>query len=179
MKNLFRSKMHFILVSFYFGLRKINLDRVRLLKIEIPYFKRHKNLFYLGSNFFPGRTKEVCRQSEVSKAGSPVRPRRLTRVEKVGIGDDEIGKSFRDAKIRKTVHHRQVSMSSTLYKEQLFVMEVILWHVGFKVHKSKGRTLFVVYVQPSKTKLGNFMNKMRLFTFLIQPSSKQIICFDF
>ncbi len=53
-----------------------------------------------------------------------------------------------------------------------------------KVHKSKGRTLFVVYVQPSKNKPGHFRYKIHLFTllpvfYLIQPSSKQIICFVF
>ncbi len=34
-----------------------------------------------------------------------------------------------------------------------------------KVDKSKGRTLFVVYVSPSKNKLGRFMNKIHMFTF--------------
>ncbi len=34
-----------------------------------------------------------------------------------------------------------------------------------KVHKSKGRTLFVVYVEPSKNKLGRFRNNIYLFTF--------------
>ncbi len=35
-----------------------------------------------------------------------------------------------------------------------------------KVHKSKGRTLFVVYVNQSKNKLGRFRNKIHLFTFI-------------
>jgi hypothetical protein len=37
--------------------------------------------------------------------------------------------------------------------------------IAGKVHKSKGRTLFVVYVEPSKNKLGRFRNNTHLFTF--------------
>jgi hypothetical protein len=53
-----------------------------------------------------------------------------------------------------------------------------------KVHKSKDRTLFVAYVWPSKNKLGRLMNKIHFLQllpvfYLIHPSSKQIICFDF
>ncbi len=33
-----------------------------------------------------------------------------------------------------------------------------------KVHKTKGRTLFVVYVKPSKNKLDHLQNKLHLFT---------------
>jgi hypothetical protein len=35
-----------------------------------------------------------------------------------------------------------------------------------KVHKSKGRTLFVVYVKSSKNKLDRSSNKIHLFTFI-------------
>jgi hypothetical protein len=38
-------------------------------------------------------------------------------------------------------------------------------YLGCKVHKSKGRTLFVVSVYPSKNKLGCLRNKIHLFTF--------------
>ncbi len=37
---------------------------------------------------------------------------------------------------------------------------------NIKVHKSKGRTLFVVYVYPSKNKLDNSRNKINFFTII-------------
>ncbi len=51
-----------------------------------------------------------------------------------------------------------------------------------KAHKSKGKTLFVVW--PSKNKLVRLRNKIQFLQllpvfYLIQLSSKQIICFDF
>ena len=53
-----------------------------------------------------------------------------------------------------------------------------------QIHRSKGRAQLIFYVQPSKNKLDCFRNKKYLLTFtycflLTQPSSNQIICFDF
>ncbi len=71
------------------------------------------------------------------------------------------------------------------FRNQLPLLFFLLFHfVELKVHKSKGRTQFVVYVYSSKNKLGRLRNKLHFLQilpvfYLIQPSSKQIICFDF
>ena len=53
-----------------------------------------------------------------------------------------------------------------------------------KVHRSKGRTLLIVYAQPSKNKLDRLRNKYICFhlhtgLYRTQPSYKKMICFDF
>ena len=49
-----------------------------------------------------------------------------------------------------------------------------------KVHRRKGRTLLIVYVELSKNKLGCLRDKKYVLTvfYLAQSSNKQIICFD-
>jgi hypothetical protein len=46
-----------------------------------------------------------------------------------------------------------------------FVCTIGVFVCRCKVHKSKGRTLFVVYVKPSKNKLDHSRNKIHMFTF--------------
>jgi len=44
----------------------------------------------------------------------------------------------------------------------------LIFFVGLaktKVHRSEGRTLFIVSIEPSKNKLDRLMNKIYLFTF--------------
>ena len=54
-----------------------------------------------------------------------------------------------------------------------------------KVHKSKGKTLFTVDVEPSRNMPGCLRNKknmcLHLLTdfYLTHPSNKQIVCWDF
>ena len=60
----------------------------------------------------------------------------------------------------------------------------VLKLVSFKVVRSKGMALFIVYVYPFKNKLDCLGNKnicLHVLTvfYLTQPSDKHIICFDF
>ncbi len=51
-------------------------------------------------------------------------------------------------------------------------------HMEVKV----GRTLFFVYVEPSKNELGHLINKIYLFTFsycsLFNPTIKKLFCLE-
>jgi hypothetical protein len=57
-----------------------------------------------------------------------------------------------------------------------FVMMMLM----YKVHKSKGRTLFVVYVKPSKNKLDCLSNKIPMYLayVLLGESKRQVYCLN-
>ena len=79
---------------------------------------------------------------------------------------------------RFRTHTQSLSHTHTLTHTYLHTLSH--FHIP-KVHRSKGSTLFIVRVQPSKNKLDHLRKKMYLFTFTIcfyqtQSSSKQFIC---